>query len=96
MESGGFEWDPAKNRANRRKHGIGFEDAATIFGGSYVEGPDERSDYGEDRFLAFGQMGPYVVAVVFCLRPGRRRIISARKATRPESEAYWEVVHGDT
>jgi Uncharacterized protein conserved in bacteria len=37
-----FEWDPEKNRANLRKHGIDFEDAREVFEGAYLEGPDER------------------------------------------------------
>jgi uncharacterized DUF497 family protein len=27
-----FEWDPVKDSANRRKHGVGFAEASTVFG----------------------------------------------------------------
>jgi uncharacterized DUF497 family protein len=94
VDPGDFEWDPPKNRANLQKHGIDFADAITIFGGFCIEGPDERFDYGEARMIAYGQMGHHVVAVVFCWRKDRRRIISARKATRSEFQAYWEIVYG--
>ena len=44
-----FEWDEDKRRANARKHGIDFADAATIFGGKIVVIPDDRFDYCETR-----------------------------------------------
>ena len=95
LEDVRFEWDPKKNRANNRRHGIDFADAIAIFGSPCVEGPDDRYNYGEERMIAYGQMGPHVVVVVFSFRNGRRRIISARKATRAESKAYWEIVYGN-
>jgi hypothetical protein len=89
------EWDPRKNRTNVHKHGIDFQDAATIFEGPYLEGPDERFDYGEQRMIAYGQMGVHVVAVVFVRRGQRHRILSARKATKSEGKAYLEAVYGN-
>jgi len=90
-----FEWDPRKNRGNIRKHGIDFQDAVAVFEGPYLEGMDDRFDYGEERMIAFGRMGPYVVAVVYVLRGERRRILSARKATKAEARAYLEGVYGN-
>jgi uncharacterized DUF497 family protein len=90
-----FEWDPKKNRANRQKHGIDFADAVAIFGRPWVEGVDERFTHGEPRLIAYGQMSSHVVVVVFCWRDDRRRIISARKATRSESHLFWEIVYGN-
>jgi uncharacterized DUF497 family protein len=96
VDFGPFEWDPKKNVANRQKHGIDFIDAAAIFSGPSVEGLDERFGNGEPRIIAYGQLGSHVIAVVFCWRKDRRRIISARKATRSETRMYWEIVYGDT
>jgi len=87
-----FEWDPEKNRANYRKHGIRFEEAQTAFFDEEAilfDDPDHSDD--EDRFLLLGlsSLGRALV-VVHCLR-GRGdtiRIISARKATKSEREAY--------
>ena len=93
---GPFEWDPKKNLANRQKHGIDFIDAVAIFGGPSVEGLDECFGNGEPRIIAYGQLGSHVIAVVYCWREDRRRIISARKATRSETRMYWEIVYGDT
>ena len=89
-----FEWDPKKNAANIRKHGIDFRDVVSIFEVPCKEGADERFDYGERRMIAYGQIGPHVVVVTYVWRKERRRIISARKATRSEARAYWEAVYG--
>jgi uncharacterized DUF497 family protein len=45
----GFTWDPAKNRRNIARHGVAFEDAATIFEGQTLERVDDRHEYGEIR-----------------------------------------------
>jgi uncharacterized protein len=46
-----FEWDPAKNQANIRKHSLNFADAVHLFRRRIVVALDEREDYGEDRSL---------------------------------------------
>jgi uncharacterized protein len=83
-----FEWDPAKNAANISKHQIDFSDAARIFEGSVLERVDARRDYGEDRYTAIGEAAGRELFVVYTIRAGNRRIISARKANRDEREAY--------
>ena len=89
-----FEWDPKKNECNIIKHGIDFQDAAEVFEGPYLEHVDERFDYGEERLIAFGEMGPHVIAVVYVWRGERRRLVSARRATKAERKAFFEVIHG--
>ncbi len=89
----GFIWDPRKNRANVRKHGIDFEDAIAIFDGPYMEIPDDRYDYGEDRMIVYGQLGPHIIALVFVTREERRRLLSARKATKAEARSYLEAIN---
>jgi uncharacterized protein len=88
-----WEWDPRKRALNLRKHGIAFEDAVELFEHPRLEGPDDRRDYGEDRWIAFGEMRGHVIAVVFTWRGETRRIISARKATRLERETYYQTLH---
>ena len=84
-----FEWDDAKNAANRRKHGIGFEEAAEIFFGPILSRVDEHSSH-EVREISFGLLGNVVVVcVVHAERDGRIRIISARKATRRERKLFY-------
>jgi uncharacterized DUF497 family protein len=86
-----FEWDAAKNAANIARHGIDFEDAIRIFEGPVLESTDERRDYGEVRIIAFGVVDNFELAVVYTMRGGRRRIISARRAHRRERKTYREV-----
>jgi uncharacterized DUF497 family protein len=59
-----FEWDEEKDQANRAKHGISFEEAKAIFDGPILTAPDDRQDYGEERFISYGQLGTLVVVVV--------------------------------
>jgi uncharacterized DUF497 family protein len=83
-----FEWDERKARANQRKHGIDFADAATIF-------QDDQAvtvaDYDpeEERYVTIGMdaLGR-VLVVAYAMRGGRIRIISARRATRRERAEY--------
>lgn len=83
-----FEWDTAKNVANIAKHGVDFEDAIRIFEGPVLESPDERREYGEVRIIAFGVADDRELVVVYTMRAGRRRIISARRAHSRERKAY--------
>lgn len=87
-----FEWDQAKAARNVTKHGVTFQEAATVFGDplaiTYTD-PDHSDD--EDRFLTFGQSrdGRYLI-VSHTDRDDRTRIISARKMTRKERKQYEE------
>ncbi|MGK5090358.1 BrnT family toxin [Bdellovibrionota bacterium FG-2] len=89
-----FEWDEKKNSANRDKHGISFEEAATIFLNvpfRVMFDPDHSDS--EDRYLAIGiSLKSRILLVVHCENESgtRVRIISARKATKNE-QAY---LHG--
>ena len=88
-----FEWDEEKDRTNRAKHGIGFEEAKVIFAGPVLTAPNDRQDYGEKRFISYGPLGALVVvAVVHTSRGGRIRLISARKAGFKERQAYYEYL----
>jgi uncharacterized DUF497 family protein len=83
----GFAWDPEKNIANRRKHGLSFEEAATIFSGPVLTGQDDSA--GEVREKSFGLLGGMLVAcVIHTERNGKIRIISARKATARERKYF--------
>jgi uncharacterized DUF497 family protein len=88
-----FEWDESKNRANQRKHGISFEEAATAFydeRASVYYDPDHSDD--EDRFLLLGMsLRLHVLIVCHCYREskGTVRIFSARRADRGEEKDYW-------
>lgn len=88
-----FEWDPAKARANVRKHGISFDEAETAFYDEYaliLPDPDHSAP-GDERLLLIGLSGALrVLVVIHCeLEEGRVvRLISARRATRSERAQY--------
>ncbi len=87
-----FDWDENKNEINRRKHGIDFEEASTVFfdDQAILFDDPEHSEY-EDRFLLLGMSESANVCIVcHCYRESDTviRIISARKATRKEEERY--------
>lgn len=87
-----FEWDENKARINRKKHGVSFEEAETVFydASALVVDDPEHSD-SEDRFIILGMSGSARLLVVcHCLRESETviRIISARKATKTESSYY--------
>jgi uncharacterized DUF497 family protein len=86
-----FEWDPRKARSNKRKHGISFEEAQTVFfdeQGLLIDDP-QPSDQ-EERFVLLGLSASLrLLVVVHALRhEDVIRIISARKATRLETREY--------
>ena len=84
-----IEFDPSKAASNVRKHGVGFADAEQALRDPLavtIEDPDAES---EQRFVTLGMdsLGR-VLVVVYTLRGERVRLISARKASRGESEQY--------
>jgi len=88
-----FEWDEAKNRANMRKHGLDFADAAEMFRGSLVVEPDTREDYGEKRWRGIGSIGALTTVIIFTERARDTiRIISLRKAHREERSEYEKAI----
>jgi uncharacterized DUF497 family protein len=83
-----FEWDPAKSGATFRDRGFDFAYARRVFSGSRIETLDARTDYGEVRIRAIGQVGPDILTVIYTVRGSVLRIISARRANRKE-RAQW-------
>jgi uncharacterized DUF497 family protein len=88
-----FEWDERKNRENKRKHKVSFEEAQSVFldeNALRFFDPDHSKD--EDRFLMLGMsFALRVLVVCHCYREGDSviRIISARKADKREQSDYW-------
>lgn len=58
-----FEWDEEKRRINLRRHGLDFADAEQVFESEIVIALDDRFDYGEARFVTFGLLKGFVVAL---------------------------------
>ena len=87
-----FEWDPKKAAANRAKHGVSFEEAATAFADPYsITISDPAHSSGEARYVLIGRSQQTRLVVVVHLERGVRiRLISARLATRRERLTYEE------
>jgi uncharacterized protein len=84
----GYEWDATKAERNLRKHGVDFADAVGVFDDPLaLTRPDTHS--GELRFVTLGEdsLGRLPV-VAYAWRETRIRVISARRATRGERQAY--------
>ena len=85
-----FEWDSAKAIANADKHGVTFDEASTVFGDPLaLLMPDPDHSEGEARYLLLGMSTwQRLLVVAFAERPPMTRLISARRATRPERRRY--------
>ena len=87
-----FVWDDAKSLANRRKHGVSFEEASSVFSDEealFLADPDHSED--EERFVLLRLSNSLRVLVVcHCHRASEAaiRVISARKANRSERKQY--------
>jgi uncharacterized protein len=88
-----FHWDPTKARANLKKHGVSFEEAATVFGDplSLTIVDPQHSTPQESRFILLGQSASGRLLVVAHTETGDDiRLISARLATPRERRDYEE------
>ncbi len=87
-----FEWDQTKSRLNRRKHGVTFEEAETVYSDEHallIEDPEHSDE--EERFILLGLSAALRTLVVcHCYREKDQiiRLISARKADRSERNHY--------
>lgn len=84
-----FEFDPVKARSNLRKHGVSFAHAEQALRDNMAVTVEDPDALGEQRFVTLGMdaLGR-VLVVVHTLREERTRVISARKASRGETEQY--------
>jgi uncharacterized protein len=87
-----FEWDPKKAAKNLKKHGVTFQEAATVFGDPLAvtfADPDHSED--EERNLTFGlSLQRRLIVVSHTQRGEQTRIISARLMDREERVIYEE------
>jgi uncharacterized DUF497 family protein len=87
VEFGDFEWDEVKAAKNLEKHGVSFEEGASVFSDlDYVLASDPGNP---DHYLALGYSSlARMLVVVHCERTDKVRLISARRATNLEARAY--------
>jgi len=87
-----FEWDALKESSNKRKHGVTFEEAKSVFYDDFaIQFFDHENSDQEDRFLILGHSNQSrVLLICHCEKEKGNliRIISARKATANERKLY--------
>jgi len=87
-----FEWDGAKSRRNKRKHGVSFEEAQSVFlDERAIRYSDPDRSEAEERFILLGMsfvLRVLVVCQCYRVEDSTIRIISARKANETEARAY--------
>lgn len=84
-------WDEAKRASNLTKHGLDFAEVVQFDFDTALHDFDDREDYGEFREIAIGWCGPRLCFLVFVRRGADEiRVISFRKATKPEVRRYAE------
>ena len=89
-----FEWDVRKARTNFAKHGVAFEEAATVFGdAAALTIPDPAHSAAEPRFVTLGRsVGGKMLVVIHTERGDNLlRLISARPASRKERRQYADL-----
>jgi uncharacterized protein len=89
-----IEFDPAKDEANRAKHGVSLAAAAEFEWDTALEREDDRFDYGEVRFVAIGLIGKrlYVVAFAEGSDDDAIRVSSLREAEKHETRFYYDQI----
>jgi uncharacterized DUF497 family protein len=89
-----FEWDSRKARSNLAKHGVGFEEASTIFGDPLsLTIPDPEHSLSEKRYITMGRaFTGKLLVVVHTERGDNIHIISVRRASRRERKFYEKTI----
>jgi uncharacterized protein len=89
--SGRFTWDERKRAANRAKRGVDFAIVERFEFDTALVLVDDRKDYGEARYRAFGILDGRLHVLVFTARGERIRVISLRRANDRERQNYAET-----
>lgn len=86
-----FEWDPQKAQSNQVKHGVRFEEAISAFDDprALIATDSKHSTEDEKREWIIGETdSKSIVVIIYTDRGIRRRLISARPASRKERKMY--------
>lgn len=87
-----FSWTETKRARNLKDHGLDFIDAPRVFEGLTFTFEDDRFSYGEQRFVTLGLLAGVTVSIVHTENEHEIRIISFRKATKHETQIYFDEV----
>ena len=87
-----FIWSETERATNIKDHGLDFIDAQSVFEGMTYTFEDDRVSYGEQRFVTLGLLVGISVSVAHTEKEHENRIISFRKATKRESQIYFDAI----
>lgn len=87
-----FAWNEKKRASNLVKHKLDFKNAWRVFNGPTFTIPDNRFDYGEERFVTIGLLDSDVVVLVHTENDHEIRIISMRRGTTNEQKIFFENI----
>ncbi len=85
-----FTWDPRKAVANVRKHGVSFEEAASVFADPLALAVEDAVDPGRTVLIGMSERLRVLLTVHTDIDEDTIRIISARRATTHERRHYEE------
>jgi uncharacterized DUF497 family protein len=94
MDAGRFIWDERKRARNLRKHGVDFAIVERFEFDAAVIVVDDRKDYGEPRYRAFGVIEGRLHVLIFTARGAQTRVISLRRANDRERKNYVATKEG--
>jgi uncharacterized DUF497 family protein len=83
-----IEFDPSKRDKTLIERGVDMARADEVLTGKTITQPDDRKDYGEDRWISIGFLDGRMVVLAWTKRQNRYRIISMRKANEREQNHY--------
>jgi len=83
-----YEWDLVKQELNQVRRGISFDLVRDFEWGAALTAEDERTDYGESRFISIAPIHERLYVLVWTPRGEVVRVISLRKANRREAKLY--------
>lgn len=87
-----LDFDPEKSAKNEAARGLSFDRVADLDWRSTVVWRDGRRDYGEEQFNLLGLLDQRVCSLTYCIRDGKLRVISFRKANGREVKKYEESI----
>lgn len=84
-----YEWDENKRQGNVERHGVDFLDVLPLFHSSdAIVLEDNRRDYGEIRYILFGEIDNRLFQIAYTRRGSVIRVISARRGNKRERKIY--------
>jgi uncharacterized protein len=83
-----YSWDESKRASNLKKHGVDFAIVKDLDFETALVLSDDRKNYGEERYRAYGTIKGRLHALVFARREGRIRVISLGKSNAREIANY--------